>query len=198
MRSKAGKIIFNILILIACVVLAYFLSNWLFTTVPIEGPSMEPTIHDGDTVLLYKQGKYERGDVVIFNTHKLDPDGKERYYVKRIIALEGDTVEIKADTDGVYRIFVNGEAVDEPYLGEDIPGARPADAAEAIVVPEGQFYFCGDNRLNSEDSRSGMLCNIDDIVGRVIARYVQDNGIGDISLIKRPYALESPSLVAAG
>ena len=37
---------------------------------------MEPTIHDGDTVILYKQGKYERGDVVIFNTHKLDPDGK--------------------------------------------------------------------------------------------------------------------------
>ena len=98
---------------------------------------MEPTIHDGDTVILY----------------------------------------------------INGEAIDEPYLGEGIPSARAADATAPITVPDGQFYFCGDNRLNSEDSRSGLLCNVDDIVGRVILRYVQDDGIGDISLIKRPYAL---------
>ena len=196
MRSKFAKLLFYIALILVCVVAAYFLANWLFTTVPIEGPSMEPTIHDGDTVILYKQGKYERGDIVIFNTHKLDPDGKERYYVKRIIALGGDTVEIKADSDGIYRIYVNGEAVDEPYLGEGIPSARAVDASAPVTVPEGQFYFCGDNRLNSEDSRSGLLCNVDDIVGRVILRYVQDDGIGDIGLIKRPYAVESAFVAA--
>ena len=87
---------------------------------------------------------------------------------------------------GEYGIYVNGELLEEDYLGEGIPSARPYEATGVMTVPEGKFYFCGDNRLNSEDSRAGFLGDLDAIVGRVVAKYSKSAGIKDISLVKRP------------
>ena len=81
--SKVAKIIVDILLVIVCVVGAYFLSNWLFTTIPVSGTSMTETIQDGDNVILYKQGNYRYGDIVVFNTHVQTESG-ESHYIKRI------------------------------------------------------------------------------------------------------------------
>lgn len=181
--SKIAKIIIDVLLVIICVVGAFFLSNWLFTTIPVEGTSMEPTIHDGDNTILFKQGEYQRGDIVVFNTHIQSGNG-ESHYIKRIIGLPGDTIEIKKD-GAAYFIFVNDVKQDETYLGGNVR-AREGDAHEKLVVPEGKFYFCGDNRLNSLDSRSGMLGDMDAILGRVLLRHDGEGGIfSDLSIVKR-------------
>lgn len=181
--SKAVKIIIDILLVIICVVGAYFLSNWLFTTIPVAGTSMIETIQDGDNVILYKQGKYRYGDIVVFNTHVQTETG-ETHYIKRIIAFEGDTVEIKKDGAG-YFVYVNDVKLDEEYLGGQIR-ARESDAHAKLVVPEGCFYFLGDNRLNSLDSRSGIMGELDSILGRVILKYNGEEGfLSDLTTVKR-------------
>ena len=181
--SKIVKIIIDILLVVVCVVGAYFLSNWMFATIPVSGPSMEQTIHDLDNVILFKQGNYKRGDIVVFNTHIQSETG-EAYYIKRIIGLPGDTVEIKKDGAG-YFIFVNGEKQEENYLGSQLR-ARESDAHGPIVIPDGQFYFCGDNRQNSSDSRTAFLGEIDSILGRVILKYDADDGfLNDLEVVKR-------------
>ncbi len=190
-KRRIITIIVDIVILACIVVGAFYLSNYLFGTIPIEGPSMETTVHDGDVVLYYKQGTYKRGDIIVFNTHQLNDSGVERLFIKRIIALGGDTVEIKQYEDGEYYIYVNGERQTEDYLPDNVPNARERDALQSsyVVVPEGCFYYCGDNRLNSSDSRTGtdVFGRIDSILGRAVMRYKKDGLIiSDLELLKRP------------
>ncbi len=185
-KSKSKKLLWNalsVLLVIACVIGAYFLSNALFMTIPVSGTSMVETVQDGDNVILFKPGKYRRGDVVVFNTHVQTEKG-ESHYIKRIIALPGDTVEIKKEGAG-YFIFVNDVQIDESYLGGNVR-ARESDVHEKRVVPDGCFYFCGDNRVNSLDSRSGMWGKMDSILGRVILKYDADAGfLSDLTVVKR-------------
>lgn len=181
------KVIGDIILILICIVGAYFLSNWLFATINVDGTSMEQTLHDGDAMILYKQGQYKVGDIVVFNTHIKGTNG-DRHYVKRIIALEGDTVEIKADETGAYYIYVNDVKLEEEYLSEGIVNARELDAHGKITVPPGKFYYCGDNRLNSADSRSSQqFGSYEDIVGRVIFKYNPEEGVlKDLEPVKRP------------
>ncbi len=184
--SKSVKIIIDVLILIVCIVGAYFLANFLFATIPVEGSSMEPTVQDADNVILFKQGNYKRGDIVVFNTH-IKTNRGESHYIKRIIALPGDTVEVKKAGNG-YFIFVNDVQLDEPYLAGHIK-AREGDVHAKKTLGEGEFYFCGDNRLNSLDSRSGMVGKLDDILGRVVLKYDADDGyLNDLTIVKRAKA----------
>ncbi|HSD82885.1 MAG TPA: signal peptidase I, partial [Anaerolineae bacterium] len=108
----------------------------------IEGDSMEPNLHNGEYVLIdkisYLLHPPERGDVVVF----VPPNG-ERDYIKRIIGLPGDTVEIKGG-----RVYVNDIVLDEPYLKNLTNTDMPASS-----VKEGRYFVMGDNRNNSSDSR---------------------------------------------
>ncbi len=121
----------------------------------IEGQSMEPNLHDGEYVLIdkisYLLHPPERGDVVVFV-----PPTNERDYIKRVIGLPGDTVEIKSG-----QVYVNGIALDEPYLKNstniDIPARQ---------VEEGRYFVMGDNRGNSSDSRVFGAITFQSIVGR--------------------------------
>lgn len=129
----------------------------------VNGSSMFPTLVEGEQVLtcsfLYHP---ERGDVI--TTDALIPYGKP--LVKRVIAVEGDTVWIDGSTGSVY---LNGELLDEPYLSEGTL-TLPDDRTEEFTVPEGKVFVMGDNRGASLDGRSAAIGFIDerDIIGKVL------------------------------
>lgn len=120
----------------------------------IEGQSMEPNLHDNEYVLIdkisYLLHPPERGDVVVL----LRPG--ERDYIKRIIGLPGDTVEVRGG-----QVVVNGVVLEEPYINQAIRVDIPARQVEAE-----RYFVMGDNRNNSSDSRSFGTVAAKDIVGR--------------------------------
>ena len=138
----------------------------------VDGYSMEPTLDNGDMLLLQCVGyELEQGDVVVL--HKDFGDIKTPI-VKRVIAVGGQTVEIDYSTSTVY---VDGQAIDEPYINE--PVARPDSVYMQNTyweVPEGSIFVMGDNRNHSSDSR-------DDRLGVVDTRYV----LGRALLVVLPF-----------
>jgi signal peptidase I len=121
----------------------------------IEGASMEPNLHDSEYVLIdkisYRLHAPERGDVIVF-----ERQGNERDYIKRVIGLPGDTVQVSGG-----QVLVNGRALDEPYLSTPMLNDMPARQIEAD-----RYFVMGDNRNNSSDSRSFGSIAAPDIVGR--------------------------------
>ena len=120
----------------------------------IEGQSMEPNLHDGEYVLIdkvsYRLHPPERGDVVVFARPN------ERDFIKRVIGVPGDTVEVRGG-----QVWVNGRALDEPYLSQAIRSEMAP-----TPVTSGTYFVMGDNRNNSSDSRAFGAISQDDIVGR--------------------------------
>jgi signal peptidase I len=120
----------------------------------IEGQSMEPNLHDGEYVLIdklsYRLHTPERGDVVVFAR------SNERDFIKRVIGVPGDTVEVRGG-----QVWVNGLMLDEPYLNQ----VMHSDMRPATIEP-GRYFVLGDNRNNSSDSRSFGAIALDDIIGR--------------------------------
>jgi signal peptidase I len=129
-------------ILIA-VVLAFFIRYFIVELYMVEGPSMRPTLVNGERLVvnkfLYRFRAPERGEIIVFR-YPRDPS---RDFIKRVIAVPGDTVEIKEG-----RVFVNGQLLNENYILEKTRGSYPLS-----TVPEGHVFVMGDNRNNSEDSR---------------------------------------------
>ena len=129
-------------ILIA-VVLAFFIRYFIVELYMVEGPSMRPTLVNSERLVvnkfIYRFKQPERGDVLVFR-YPRDPS---RDFIKRVIAVAGDTIEIK---DG--RVFLNGQLQNEPYILE-----KTRSSYSLATVPEGTVFVMGDNRNNSEDSR---------------------------------------------
>ena len=137
--------------------------------------SMQPTILKGDFMMVSKGsrvGKIERGDIIIFK-YPLDRSQK---YIKRLIGIGGDTIEIRDK-----QVFRNGEELNEPYVihidSRIIPGSyrvgwgiSQRDNMPMIAVPEGQYFVMGDNRDNSQDSRFFGYVDEDLVVGK--ARFI--------------------------
>ncbi len=127
-----------IALLIAILVRAFVIERFL-----VDGPSMEPTLWDSQSLLVnklaYRFSQPKRGDVVVFR-YPLDPS---RDYVKRCVAVGGDTVEMRLG-----RLYVNGLLKVEPYVR--FPGLYEM---KSITVPEDCIFVLGDHRTNSEDSR---------------------------------------------
>lgn len=151
----------ELLILIASV---YALVNLASVRFIVQGPSMQPNFQDGNFLVVsrvnYLLGEPEYGDIAVFHF----PNGPEQDYIKRVIGLPGDTVEIR-DTF----VYVNGQQLNEPYINEP---CRPENCRDALweLGPD-EYFMMGDNRNHSSDSRSFGSVNRKYLVGEVIVRY---------------------------
>ena len=141
-----------------------FISSFVFRISGVSGKSMYPTLKHGDRVVVRLAGydQPKRGDIVVV----MAPEFDDEPLVKRVIALEGDTVDIVDDGT----VYINGEKIYEPYVNEAVFGGR--DTEYPYTVPEGCVFVMGDNRNESADSRMRRVgpLKVDDIIGQVCFR----------------------------
>jgi signal peptidase I len=125
----------------------------------IDGSSMEPNLHDGEYVIVnrivYRLHSPERGDVIVFKHEGT------REFIKRVIGLPGDTVEVRGS-----KVLVNGMPLEEPYLAQP-----PAYAMEPRKVGQNEYFVLGDNRNNSSDSHNWGTVPINTIDGKAWVTY---------------------------
>lgn len=163
MCKIAGKIGKQCLLTAFIIAAAFFLNRYVVSRVTVDGDSMEPVLCDGDSVwvnkLSYHLEKPERYDIIVFRYRYRDG----RYYMKRIIGLPGETVQI---ADG--SVYVDGELLDESYGMEPIEKAKRAE--EPVVLGDGEYFVLGDNRNHSTDSRDSDVANVakEQITGKVV------------------------------
>lgn len=166
--SWKEEIISWIKIIVIAAVIAYLLNNYIIANSRVPSGSMEQTIMTNDRVIGSRLSYYfedpQRGDVVIFHFPD-DPTGKT-YYVKRIIGLPGDRIDIR---DGQVYINDSETPLDEPYLAE--PMIPEPDAH--FEVPEDSYFMLGDNRNYSADARrwNHKYVNRKKIIAKVLFRY---------------------------
>ena len=136
---------------LAAIFLGIMTVNFVGIKTSVIGSSMEPSLHNGEEVLLnrivYQFSTPKRGDVIAFH-----PNGDENthLYVKRIVGLPGESIQIKQGS-----VYINGEM----YV-MDTPTEDPGIAAEEIRLSDDEYFVMGDNRENSEDSRSANIGNV--------------------------------------
>ena len=156
--------------------LVFLVTTYVGQRTRVEGHSMEPALSDGDNLIVdkisYRFHDPERFDIIIF-PYQWEPN---TYYIKRIIGLPGETIQI--DDEG--NIYIDGEVLQEHYGLERIK--NPGSAREPITLGEDEYFGLGDNRNNSEDSRFTQVGVIhrDDIVGRAWLRIYPFDRIGFI------------------
>jgi signal peptidase I len=150
------RIFRDILITLILVVVVFLLLQFTFQRFVIVEHCMEPGLHEGERILVnkvvYHLHEPERGDVIIFHP----PFDPELVYIKRIIAIPGDTVEVR---DGA--VYVNGTELDEPYIMEPPNYTFPLTG---IAVDE--YFVLGDNRNNANDSHKGWTVPKENIIGK--------------------------------
>lgn len=145
----------------------------------VEGISMEPTLYDGDNLILdkvtYRFSDPKRFDIVVFPFKYKEKTN----YIKRIIGLPGETVQI----DEYGCIYINGEILPESYGKEIISFDRIGLAYEPIVLGEDEYFVMGDNRNHSTDSRTEVVGNVkrSEIIGRAWLRIWPFSRFGFIS-----------------
>jgi signal peptidase I len=162
-RGILLDLIFYALLIFVCI---YIIPNYVIQRTVVDGSSMEDTLHDGDQLYVEKVSYHfdalKRFDIIVFY-----PYGRENedYYVKRIIGLPGETIQIIGSD-----IYIDGQVLSEHYGKELI--TDPGRAAEPITLGEDEYFVLGDNRSVSKDSRSEDVGNVDrkNIGGRVILR----------------------------
>lgn len=154
-------------------VLTWVIITFVGQRTRVDGRSMMNTLHDGDNLIVeklsYRFSDPKRFDIIVF-----PPTGKKEYYIKRIIGLPGETVQI--DENG--NIYINGELLEENYGAETIQ--NPGRAAKPIMLGDDEYFVMGDNRNNSKDSRSEEVGNVkrSQIIGRVWLRIWPLNKFG--------------------
>ncbi len=166
MKNILKEILNTSIYLLFVLIAAYLIVTYVGQRTQVSGSSMEPTLSHEDHLIVdklsYRFRDPERFDIIVF-PFQYD---KDTYYIKRIIGLPGEIVQI--DEEG--NIYIDGEILEENYGREVIQ--NPGRASEAIVLGEDEYFVMGDNRNNSSDSRDPSVGNIHrrDIIGRAFIR----------------------------
>ena len=166
-QSAVREVISWVITIALAVVAAVFIKNYVIINANIPSGSMENTIMTGDRLfgnrLAYNRKSPERGDIIIFRF----PDDETQNYVKRVVGLPGETVEIKEA-----KIYIDGSAVPlaEDYLKEEW---KVATGPYYFEVPEDSYLVLGDNRNNSWDARywDNTFVTKEAILGKAVFRY---------------------------
>lgn len=157
---------FIIPILIA-IVIVLFLRHFIIGMYYIPSGSMIPTLDLNDQVVVtkmsYRMHEPERGDIIVFKFPINEKQGlPEEDYVKRLIGLPGESLEIKDN-----KVLINGEPLTEPYIAED---TNMSDFGP-VSIPEGEYFMMGDNRNHSNDSRYWGNVDREYLIGKAQAIY---------------------------
>ena len=176
--NRIMRELLNTAIYLLCVLGAVWLViTFVGQRTEVEGASMENSLHNGDNLIVdklsYRFHDPERFDIIVFPFQFQD----NTYYIKRIIGLPGETVQIMDDGS----IYINGEKLEENYGMEVIKPETIGRAAEPIELGDDEYFVMGDNRNNSSDSRTDMVGNItrENIIGKAWLRIwpVSDFGV---------------------
>jgi signal peptidase I len=162
--------------IIFAVLLAVLLMVFIVQPVKVEGSSMLPRLHDGERIFVnkliyYGVPKLERGDIVVF----WYPNNPEDSYIKRVIGLPGETIEVRAG-----RIYINGAQLEEPYLDPQRNQRRDINLYPTVIKPH-YFFVMGDNRDRSSDSREWGVVPEKYIYGKALFRFMPLSEAGTIS-----------------
>jgi signal peptidase I len=197
--NRLGRATWELAQTIALAILIFLVVRAVAQNFRVEGPSMEPGLHNGQYLLVNKAVYFkvdlgtldkflpfidsnggeqrflfhapERGDVIVFRF----PRDPSRDFIKRVIGVPGDTVSIR---EGV--VTVNGVALEEPYINGGARGDMPEE-----VVPPSNYFVLGDNRANSSDSRTWGYVPEENIIGKAMLSYwplSELGGVGNASL----------------
>jgi signal peptidase I len=143
----------------------------------VDGHSMEPTFYGDDRLVVsrvhYLLGQPQRGDILVFNSLRESELERGVMLIKRVIGAPGETVEFRDQ-----KVYINGEALKESYIKDEVCRRRCQDRTWQLA--ENEYFMMGDNRNNSNDSRSFGPVPLPKIVGRVIFRYYPLSSIGVI------------------
>ncbi len=179
-----------IVTIVGAVAIVLLVKAYVVNPYRIPSSSMEPTLHCAqpasgcearfsDRVLanrfIYHLRDPDRGEIVVFDTPEAArlKCGAGGTFVKRLIGLPGETVEVRLERGDGY-VFVNGRKLDEPYIGE---GRRSGEEFGPVKVPENAYFMMGDNRSQSCDSREWGSVPRDNLIGKVFATYWPPNRI---------------------
>ena len=154
-RSGFLRFIIDVVETLVLSVILFAVINAVSARIRVDGASMEPTLHSGEFVIVNKLA-YRLGDVIVFRF----PRDPEQEYIKRVIGVPGDRVEIRGG-----RVHLNGALLDENYIA-----ASPAYEA-AWDVPVDGLFVLGDNRNNSSDSHNWGTVPMNYVIGRAIFVY---------------------------
>ncbi|MCX7921835.1 MAG: signal peptidase I [Clostridia bacterium] len=162
--------------IVIALVIAMLIKAFLFIPIEVKMVSMQDTLFEGQRLIVYKLGYYfsqpKRGDIIIFEHQPGSLKGLLKYlpipnpqevdYIKRVIAVPGDEIEIK---DGA--VYLNGKKLDEPYA-KGVTYNFNTD--KPIKIPENKIFVMGDNREHSSDSRQFGPIDIDKVRGKAVFR----------------------------
>jgi signal peptidase I len=193
-RVRPFRLAFEVLETVLLAAIIFFGVRAVAQNFRVEGRSMEPGLHDGQYLVVNKiiyakvnlktLARYipfidpgdhplrflfrspHRGDVIVFRA----PTDPSRDFIKRIVGVPGDTVEVKEG-----RVFVNGVGLDEPYIA-----ASPEYRMDKQTVPDGQYFVLGDNRNNSSDSHVWGFVPENNIIGQAMFRYWPLHDLGGV------------------
>ena len=159
------EIVIWLLLIVLTITASYFITTNVFVKTAVAGISMEPTLMEGQVVIVNKIEYYlkspKRNDVIVYKQSNRE---HSYYEIKRVIGLPGETVKIK---NGI--IYINDEVLKEKIKTETIENAGLAE--EGIKLDDNEYFVLGDNRNDSEDSRFASVGNVlkNEILGKAVA-----------------------------